>query len=132
MKSFRTHLRSVLIAAAMLGSHGLAAAPDAQGVLATGSGRAGAVVAGVAALIGVVIGALARSRSANPDDSRETRDMAIVAIVMAIVGMALAALHLLTSTGGLGTGNGRGGAIVALILGGVAFLLGRRSLARSG
>jgi hypothetical protein len=84
---------------------GLAAAPTAQaGVVGTGGGRAGAVVAGLVA--------------------------AIVALVTGLLGTALAVLHLATSSGGIGTGNGRAGAIVAVVLGLGAMVLGRTALGR--
>ena len=102
----------------------LAAAPTAQaGVIGTGGGRTGAVVAGLVALVGVAAGGLALFRSAG-------RDGAIVALVTGLLGAALAVLHLLTSSGGIGTGNGRAGAIVAVLLGVGAMALGRLALAR--
>ena len=114
-------------AAALLGGFGLAAPAAAQGVIGTGSGRAGATVALIVALIGVVIGGLALSRSA----ARNARDGAIVALVLGPMGMVLAGLHLATTTGGFyGTGNGRGGAVVALVLGLIGVVLGRLAVAR--
>ncbi len=56
----------VAAAAALLRGFGLAAPAAAHvsaGVIGTGSGRAGAIVAAVVALIGVVIGGLALARS---------------------------------------------------------------------
>jgi Family of unknown function (DUF6223) len=121
----------VAIAAALLGGFGLAAPAAAQGVIGTGSGRAGAVVAWLVALIGVVIGGLALARSAGRIGTGNGRDGAIVALVLGLIGMALAGLHLATSTGGIGTGNGRAGAILALVLGLIGLVLGRLALARS-
>jgi hypothetical protein len=121
----------VAIATALLGGFCLAAPAAAQGVIATGSGRAGATVAGMVALIGVVTGGLALARSASRMGTGNGRDGAIVALVLGLVGMALAGLHLATSTGGIGTGNGRAGAIVALVLGLIGMVLGRLALARS-
>jgi hypothetical protein len=108
-----------------------AAPPAAQGVVGTGSGRAGATVAAVVALIGVVTGGLALARSAGRTGTAVGRDAAVAALVLGLIGMVLAGLHLATSTGAVGTGNGRGGAIVALALGLVGVVLGRLALARS-
>ena len=135
-RSFVTRTRSLLrvvlvaIATAALLGFGLAAPAAAQGVIGTGSGRAGAIVAWVVALIGVVTGGLAL-RSARRIGTGNGRDGAIVALVLGLIGMALAGLHLATSTGGIGTGNGRAGAIVALVLGLIGMVLGRLALARS-
>src|SRR5687768_12009350 len=122
----------VAAASALLGWFGLAAPAAAQGVVGTGSGRAGAIVAWVVALIGVVTGGLALARSAGRVGTGNGRDGAIVALVLGLMGMGLAGLHLVTTSGGYyGTGNGRAGAIVALLLGLVGMILGRRTLARS-
>lgn len=121
----------VIAAAALVEGFALAAPAAARGVIATGSGRAGATVAGVIALIGVVTGGLALARSARRIGPGNGRDGAIVALVTGLIGMFLAGLHLATSTGGIGTGNGRAGAIVGLVLGLIARGLGRRALAGS-
>ena len=129
----RSLLRVVLVAiTAAFTVLCLAAPATAQGVIATGSGRAGATVAALVALIGVVTGGLALARSAGRIGTGNGRDGAIVALVLGLVGMALAALHLATSTGGIGTGNGRAGAIVGLVLGLIGIVLGRLALTRSG
>ena len=100
-----------------------AAAPTAHaGVVGTGGGRAGAIVAGLVALAGAVAGLLALFRPAG-------RDAAIVSLVTGLLGTALAVLHLATSSGGVGTGNGRAGAIVAVVLGVGAMALGWKALA---
>ncbi|MDX2168129.1 MAG: DUF6223 family protein [Deltaproteobacteria bacterium] len=111
---------------------GVAAPAAAQGVIATGSGRAGASVAALLALAGVVVGGLALARSADRNGSGKGRDGAIVALVLGLVGTALSVLHLATSSGGIGTGNGRLGAIVGVGLGLIGVMLGRRALARCG
>jgi hypothetical protein len=116
-------------AAAMLGALALAAPAAAHGVVATGSGRAGAIVAWVVALIGVVSGGVALARAAGRIGGGSGRDGAVVALALGLVGMALAGLHLATTTGGFGAGNGRAGAVVALGLGLLGVVLGRRALA---
>src|SRR5262245_9086520 len=136
MTCIRSQLRAArtAIAAAactLLGPLGLAAPAPAQGVTATGSGRAGATVAAMVVLIGVVTGGLALARSARHSGSGHGRDEAIVSLVMSLMGMALAALHLATSHGAIGTGHGRLGAIVALVLGLVGVALGRTALSHS-
>lgn len=119
------HSRILLCTAAAVA---LAVSPAAaQGVIATGSGRAGATVAALVALLGVGTGGFAATRTAG----RSGRDGAIVAQVLGVVGLCLAGLHLATANGGIGTGNGRLGAIVAVVLGGVALALGRLALVRS-
>src|SRR5688572_4062108 len=141
-RGFMTCTRSLIrvaligIAAAALLGFGLAAPAAAHdgvtnGVIGTGSGRAGANVAAALALIGAVIGGLALARSAGRIGTGNGRDWAIVALVVGLIGMVLAGLHLATSTGGIGTGNGRGGAIVALALGLIGIVLGGLALARS-
>jgi hypothetical protein len=127
----RSRLRFARAAIALLGGVGLAGPAAAQGVIATGSGRAGASVAALVALIGAIVGGMALSRAAGRRGTGNGRDGAIVALVLGLVGMLLAALHLATSSGGIGTGNGRLGAIVAVVLGLIGILLGRQALVRS-
>ena len=131
MTGSRSLVRVTLIAAAaaLLGDVGLAApaaAPVsfAAGVIGPGSGRAGASLAAVVGLIGVVIGGLALSRSAGRTDPGNGRNGAIVALAFALIGTVLAGLHLATNPGGIGTGHGRAGAIVALVLGLIGIVLG--------
>jgi hypothetical protein len=121
---------AVTVAFTLLGGVAVAAPAAAQGVIGTGSGRAGAIVAWGVALSGVIAGALALARSAGRIGIGDGRDGAIVALVMGLMGIGLAALHLATSSGGIGTGNGRAGAIVALALGLIGMVLGRLALAR--
>ena len=119
-------------AAVLLGGLCLAAPAAAQGVIATGRGRAGATVALVVVLTGLITGGVALRRSARRTGIGQGRDGAIVALVLGVVGMVLAGLHLATTTGAFyGAGNGRAGAILALVLGGIGLLLGRRALVRS-
>jgi hypothetical protein len=121
------------IAVALLVGHCLGAPAAAQGVVGTGNGRAGATVALVVVLIGVITGGVALARSARRIGTGSGRDGAVVALVLGLMGMILAALHLATTSGAFyGAGNGRAGAILALVLGGIGMLLGRRALARSG
>jgi hypothetical protein len=122
-----THTRSPIRFALTAVAFALAAPAAQAGVIATGSGRAGATVAALVALVGVVVGGLAVARPA----AARGRDGAIVALVVGLMGTLLAALHLATSTGAVGTGNGRGGAIVALVMGLTAVALGRLALSRS-
>ena len=76
-------------ASALLAWVGLAAPAAAQGVIATGSGRAGATVAGVVGLIGFAIGWLALARSGNRVGTGSGRDGAIVALVLGLIGTVL-------------------------------------------
>ncbi|WP_437972127.1 DUF6223 family protein [Sorangium sp. So ce260] len=133
-RSLQTRTRSLIrvaaAAATLLGGVGLAAPAAAQGVIGPGSGRAGATVALVLGLVGVVVGGLALARSVGRISTGNGRGGAIVALVLGLVGMLLAGLHLAASTGGIGTGNGRGGAIVAVVLGLVGMVLGGLALWR--
>ncbi len=130
-RSVRRSRPAIAAAFVLVGAFGLAAPAVAQGVIATGNGRAGATVAALIALIGVIVGAVALTRSTRPSDKGNGRDGAIVALVLALVGVFLAALHLATSRGAIGSGHGRAGAIVGLVLGLIGMVLGRLALARS-
>lgn len=105
------------------------------GDLGTGNARAGAILAAVPGLIGVILAGLARARAAGRIRTRRGpgtgRNGAIVAAVLGLVGTALAGLHLATSSGGVGTGNGRAGAVVAAVLGVTGAVLGGLTVARS-
>jgi hypothetical protein len=128
----RVALVAIAAASSLLGGFGLAAPAAAQGVIGTGSGRAGATVAALVALIGVVTAGLALARSAGRIGTGNGRDGAIVALVLGVMGVALAGLHLATTTGAFyGAGNGRAGAILALVLGLIGMALGRLALVRS-
>jgi Family of unknown function (DUF6223) len=106
----------------------LSAAPATAHILAAGgygpgSGRFGAIVAGVVGLISVAIGGWALARSAG--------SWAIGALAAGLTGMVLGAWHLVRSADGFGTGNGRAGAIVALVVALIGMSLGGLALARS-
>ncbi|HEX7153176.1 MAG TPA: DUF6223 family protein [Thermoanaerobaculia bacterium] len=88
-------------------------------------GRFGSVVAIVAGLIGVVLGALAVARSAGQ------RRRAIVTLVLGPIGLLIGGLVVATAGGGVGTGNGVGGAVLAMVVGLIAIILGGLALARS-
>ncbi|WP_272944078.1 DUF6223 family protein [Actinopolymorpha alba] len=103
----------------------------AAGGYGPGSGRFGAIVAGVVGLISLVIGGLALARSAGRFGTGNGRAGAIAAAGVGLSGMVLSVLHLAGSAGGFGTGNGRAGAIVALVVGLIGVNLGGLTLARS-
>jgi hypothetical protein len=112
----------------------LFAAPATAHILAAGgygpgSGRFGAIVAGVVGLISVAIGGLALARSAGRVGI--ARSGAIGALVVGLTGMVLGAWHLVRSADGFGTGSGRAGAIVALVVALIGMSLGGLALARS-
>lgn len=92
------------------------------------SGRARALVAVAVGLISVVMGGLARARSAGTGSGRTA---AIAALVLGLIGMLLSVVHLGMSTGGFGTGSGRAGAIVALVLALIGTTLGGLTLGRA-
>jgi Family of unknown function (DUF6223) len=103
----------------------------AAGGYGPGSGRFGAIVAGVVGLISVAIGGLALARSAGRIGIGNARSGAIGALAVGLTGMVLGAWHLVRSADGFGTGNGRAGAIVALVLALIGMSLGGLALARS-
>jgi hypothetical protein len=92
-------------------------------------GRIGAIVAGLLALTGLLIGAQAlRRQKAGADTGRRG---AVAALVAGLVGIIIGTTVVATSAGGLGTGNGRGGGYVAIILGTIALILGSLALTRA-
>ena len=104
-RSFTTRSRSVIrvaliaIAAAALLGFGLAAPAAAQdgltnGGIGTGSGRTGATVAAVVALVGVVAGGLALARSSSRAGTGSGRAGAVTALAVGLVGMVLGGLAL--------------------------------------
>jgi hypothetical protein len=129
---FVAGLFSVSIAISIGGST-VAAADDLQpavSVYTMSSGRLGAIVAGMAGLIGVVIGVPAL-RSTGRIGTNSGRLGAIVALVAGLIGTTLGGLVVATANGGIGTGNGLGGGIVALLVGLISVALGGLALARS-
>lgn len=92
-------------------------------------GRIGAIVAGLLALTGLLVGgqALRRQKKGTGTGQRG----AFVALVTGLVGVVLGVSVVATSAGGLGTGNGRGGGYVAIVLGTIALTLGRLALVRA-
>src|SRR5688572_25342408 len=71
------------------------------------AGRLWAVVGGLLALTGVVIGGLALARPASRIGTGSGRLGAAAALIAGVLGMALGGLVVATSDGGVGTGNGR-------------------------
>src|SRR5687768_10899025 len=96
-----------------------------------GSGRTGAIVAGLIGLAGLIVGGLAFARAAGRIGAGNARVGAVVALLAGLTGMVLSIVHLGQSTGGYGTGNGRAGAIVALVASLIAVNLGGLALART-
>jgi hypothetical protein len=111
--------------------------PVAGSILAMSAGRAGAFVAAVLALIGVVVGGLALARSAGRIRTGGDLGAAIgrhgakVATALGLVGIALGGVVAATADDGIGTGNGLGGAIVAMVLGLASMVLGGLARSRS-
>ncbi|MTE17342.1 DUF6223 family protein [Nocardia aurantiaca] len=94
-----------------------------------GSGRFGAIVAAVVALISVAIAVLARTRFARRIDTARTA--ALVAQAVGLTGMVLAVWHMARSAAGFSTGNGRAGAIVAAAIALTGMVLAASALARA-
>ncbi|MEV6752883.1 DUF6223 family protein [Streptomyces sp. NPDC051214] len=121
-------------AAAVLGGLVLATPAAAQVSVAAdegGSGRGGAMVAMVIALISVIIGGVALAQSAGRIGTGNGRGGAMVAPVVALIGMVVGVMQLTGSDGGVGSGNGRGGAVVALVIALIAIVLSGMVLSRT-
>ena len=85
------------------------------------AGRARSLVGGVLALISVVIGWRAKTRSAKTG--------AKIALSLGAVSIILSIIHLGTSAGAVfGSGSGKAGAIIALLLGVIGSILGALTL----
>ncbi|MFG3556902.1 DUF6223 family protein [Micromonospora sp. NPDC047557] len=135
----RARLVFTAAASAVAGGFGLAApaaaytssAPLAASVTTMSAGRLGAIVGGLLALTGVIVGAVALARPASRVGTGNGLLGATVALTAGLIGVALGALVVATSDGGIGTGNGRAGAYVALVLGVAALGLGGLALRRT-
>ena len=108
-----------------------AVAPAASGVLALSPGRAAAIVAGLAGLIGLVLAARALARGADRGGTLGMRRGASAALLLGPIAMILGAWVVVTADGGLGTGNGLGGGVVAMVVGLIGTSLAVLALARS-
>ncbi len=93
--------------------------------------RLWATTVALLALVGVIIGGLARRRSAGRIDTGSGRWRATVALVAGLIAVVSGGLNLAIATGGPGTGNGVVGGAAALVLGLVAMVLGGLALSRS-
>jgi hypothetical protein len=105
--------------------------PDAVGAYTLTADRFWATSAAVLALVGVVIGGLALTRSVRRIGPGNGRRGAIVALVVGLVGVVNGGLVLVIADGGPGTGNGVVGGAGALVAGLIAMALGGLVLARS-
>jgi len=93
--------------------------------------RLWATTAAVLALVGVIIGRLALTRSTEHIGTGNGRRGAIVALAAGLVGAVIGGLVLAIADGGPGTGNGVVGAAMAVVLGVIAMGFGWLALARS-
>jgi len=110
-----------------------AVAPAASGVFALSPGRAGAIVAGVAGLIGLVMAARALARGSDRGGrARNTERGAFMPLVLGPIAMILGGWVVVTADGGIGTGNGLGGGVVAMVVGLIGTSLAVLAWARSG
>jgi hypothetical protein len=105
--------------------------PDAVGAYTLTADRFWATSAAVLALVGVVIGGLALTRSVRRIGPGNGRRGGSVALVAGLVGVVIGGLVLATADGGPGTGNGVVGAIAALVAGLIGMAEGGLVLARS-
>ena len=88
------------------------------------AGRAGAIAAGLLALVGIVLGVRALRRSSAGPASAPSVGLALGLVAIVTGGVVVA-----TSDGSVGTGNGLGGAYVAIVAGLIALTV--NTLARS-
>lgn len=93
--------------------------------------RLWATSAAVLALVGVVIGGMALTRSARRIGPGNGRNGAILALMAGLIAAVIGGLVLATADGGPGTGNGVVGAFAALALGLIGMAEGGLVLARS-
>ncbi|QIZ36863.1 hypothetical protein FDZ84_22165 [Saccharopolyspora sp. ASAGF58] len=140
----KEHLMSVrrmfaTAAVALLGGFALAtpaaahalAQPSAPLVYGWTPDRVWATSAALLAGVGVVIGGLARARSAGRIGNGTGKRGAIVALVAGLIAVVNGGLVAVTADGGPGTGNGIVGGYLALVLGLVAMVLGGLARASS-
>jgi FtsH-binding integral membrane protein len=92
--------------------------------------RLAASSAAVIAIVAVVSGGLALSRSIRRAGNHGRRG-AIVALVLGFIGLVLGTVVLSTASGGLGTGNGVAGAVIAVILAAIGIVFGGMVVNRS-
>jgi hypothetical protein len=91
--------------------------------------RLWATTSALLALVGVVIGALARP--ASRVGTASGRLGAILALAVGLIAVINGGLNLAVANGGPGTGNGVVGAAAAFVLGLIALAFGTLALARS-
>lgn len=91
-------------------------------------GRLTSIIAGLVALISIIMGVLALRSSASASFKKR---IGTLSIVLGSLSAFLSLIHLANSTGGFGTGSGKAGAIVAIILGMIGTTLGGMALSRS-
>jgi FtsH-binding integral membrane protein len=118
-----------LVYAVLVAAH--VSEPAAATVYGLTPRRLWATTAAGLALVGVVIGGLALSRSAGRIDTRNGRIGAIMALVAGLIALVNGGLNLAIANGGPGTGNGVVGGAAALVLGLIGMTLGGMALARS-
>ena len=92
--------------------------------------RLWATVAGVLALVAVVVGGLVLLKSDRRMGSGNGRMGAIVAVMAGLIAAVNGGLNLAVAKGGPGSGNGVIGGAAALVLGLIAMALGGLVLAR--
>ncbi|GAA3045536.1 hypothetical protein GCM10017562_03580 [Streptomyces roseofulvus] len=95
------------------------------------AGRLVGTAAALVALVGVVVGALALTRSARRIGDGRGKRGALVSLVAGLLGIVVGVVNLAVADGGPGTGNGVLGGALAVLFGVVAAVLGRLALVRS-
>lgn len=112
----------------LLAAHA-SAQPAAVDTYALTTGRLVGTVAGLVALIGVVIGGLALARSTRRIGTG--RRGANVAMVAGLTGAVIGGVVVAVADGGPGSGSGIVGGFVAVVVGLIAIVLGWLAVARS-
>lgn len=118
-----------LVYAVLVAAH--VSGPFANTVYGPTPRRLWATTAVTLALIGVVIGGMARYRAVRSIGPNHGRRGALVALVAGLIAVVNGGLNLAVANGGPGTGNGVVGGAAAFVLGLIALALGGLALSRS-
>ncbi len=121
-------LFGALVYAVLLAAH--VSEPATTTVHGVTSRRLWATTAALMAVVGVIIGGLARARPSGRFGAGSGRLGAIVALFAGLAAVINGGLNLTIANGGPGTGNGVVGGAAAVVLGLTALVLGGMALTR--
>ena len=117
--------------ALLLANTSIALQENAVGPAALTTDRLWATLSAVLALVSVIVGGLALTRSANRGGTATGSRGGRFALVAGTIAGVIGGIVLATADGGPGTGNGIVGAIAALALGLLAVAFGGLALTRA-